>query len=121
MLDKKIKEKIIKKFQVHKTDTGSPEVQIAILSKEIDELNLHLKSHRHDFSSRRGLLKKLSERRKLIKYLQKENSESLYKISDQLGIKVAKKNIEPEEMIDIEPEKIIKLKQNDKKKEIIQN
>ncbi len=103
MLNKKIKEKIIKKFQVHKTDTGSPEVQIAILSKEIDELNSHLKNHRHDFSSRRGLLKKLSERRKLIKYLQRENSESMYGIAKQLGIKMAKKENDcPEDIINIE-------------------
>ena len=114
MLNKKVKEKIIKKFQVHKTDTGSPEVQIAILSKEIDELNAHLKNHRHDFSSRRGLLKKLSERRKLIKYLQKENSESMYKIAEQLKIKVIKKeNSDCEEMISVERDKNAAIKKDD--------
>lgn len=105
MLNKKVKENIIKKFQIHKTDTGSPEVQIAILSKEIDDLNSHLKSHRHDFSSRRGLLKKLSERRKMIKYLQKENPESMQKIAERLGIKVIKKeNLDPEDITEIKQE-----------------
>ena len=66
MLDKKSKEKIIKKFRVHDTDTGSSQVQIAILTEEIKELTEHLKKHKHDFSSRRGLLKKVSERRKLL-------------------------------------------------------
>ena len=65
------KEKIIKKFRVHDTDTGSTQVQIAILTEEIKELTEHLKQHKHDYSSRRGLLKKVGERRKLLKYLQK--------------------------------------------------
>lgn len=72
MLDKKAKEKIIKKFRVHETDTGSSQVQIAILTEEIKELTEHLQKHKHDFSSRRGLLKKVGERRKLLKYLQKK-------------------------------------------------
>ncbi len=90
MLTNKQKEKIIKKFQIHKDDTGSSEVQIAILTKEIEELAKHLKKHYHDFSSRRGLLKKISQRKKLIKYLKKENPESLLKLAKALGLKVAK-------------------------------
>ena len=90
MLTNKKKEKIIKEFQLHKDDTGSAEVQIAILTKEIEELSKHLKKHIHDFSSRRGLLKKISQRRKLIKYLHKENPESLYKIAKKLKLKIAK-------------------------------
>ncbi len=57
MLDKKIKQKIINKFKIHETDTGSSQVQIAILSEEIKQLTDHLKKHNHDHSSRRGLLK----------------------------------------------------------------
>ncbi len=90
MLTNKSKEKIIKEFQLHKGDTGSSEVQIAILTREIEELSKHLKKHHHDFSSRRGLLKKISQRRKLIKYLQKENVESLLKIAKKLKLKIAK-------------------------------
>ena len=70
MLDKKTKEKIIKKFATHKGDTGSTQVQVAILTAEIKDLTKHLQDHKHDFSSRRGLLKKVGQRRKLLKYLQ---------------------------------------------------
>lgn len=75
MLDKKIKDKIIEKFRTHATDTGSPQVQIAILTEEIKRLSDHLKEHKQDFSSRRGLLKKVNERRKLLKYLEKDSPE----------------------------------------------
>lgn len=97
MLDKKNKEKIIKKFRVHDTDTGSPQVQIAILTEEIKELTDHLKKHKHDFSSRRGLLKKVSERRKLLKYLQKENAEQFKELAEKLKLKIAQKLQEEEE------------------------
>lgn len=91
MLDKKSKEKIIKKYRVHDTDTGSPQVQIAILTEEIKELTEHLKLHKHDYSSRRGLLKKVGERRKLLKYLQKENFEQFKALADKLKLKIATK------------------------------
>lgn len=97
MLDKKNKEKIIKKFRVHDTDTGSPQVQIAILTEEIKELTEHLKKHKHDFSSRRGLLKKVGERRKLLKYLQKENADEFKELSEKLKLKIAQKLIEEDE------------------------
>jgi len=87
MLDKKIKDKIIKKFQTHKDDTGSSEVQIAILTEEIKELIKHLKTHKHDFSSRRGLLKKVAERRKLLKYLERENPKNYETLTKKLKIK----------------------------------
>ena len=90
MLDKKIKEKIIKKFQENANDTGSPQVQIAILSEEIKQLTKHLQEHRKDFSSRRGLLKKVSERRKLLKYLQKENEKAFRDVAEKLKLKVVK-------------------------------
>lgn len=97
MLDKKNKEKIIKKFRVHDTDTGSPQVQIAILTEEIKELTEHLKKHKHDFSSRRGLLKKVGERRKLLKYLQKENADEFKELTEKLKLKIAQKLMEEEE------------------------
>jgi small subunit ribosomal protein S15 len=96
MLEKKAKEKIIKKFQVHENDTGSSQVQIAILTEEIKELTEHLKKHKHDFSSRRGLLKKVGERRKLLKYLQKENSKQFKELATKLKLKIAQ-HLEKEE------------------------
>jgi len=97
MLDKDSKQKIINKFKVHDTDTGSSQVQIAILSEEIKRLTDHLKEHKHDHSSRRGLLKKVGERRKLLKYLQKESEESFKDLAKKLKLKIAKKMIEDEE------------------------
>ncbi len=91
MLDKKVKEKIIKKYRVHDTDTGSPQVQIAILTEEIKDLTEHLKQHKHDYSSRRGLLKKVGERRKLLKYLQKENAEQFKELATKLKLRIATK------------------------------
>jgi small subunit ribosomal protein S15 len=96
MLEKKAKDKIIKKFQVHENDTGSSQVQIAILTEEIKELTEHLKKHKHDFSSRRGLLKKVGERRKLLKYLQKENSKQFKELATKLKLKIAQ-HLEKEE------------------------
>ncbi len=107
MLDKKAKQKIINKFKIHKNDTGSSQVQIAILSAEIDELSGHLKQHKHDHSSRRGLLKKVSERRKLLKYLQKEDEKSFIDLAKRLKLKIAKKMIkEDEEKKRIEAEEL---------------
>lgn len=97
MLDKKAKQKIINKFKIHETDTGSSQVQIAILSEEIRELAEHLKKHKHDYSSRRGLLKKVSERRRLLKYLQKEDQPAFEELAKALKLKIAKKMIEDEE------------------------
>ncbi len=104
MLDKKSKEKIIKKFRTHETDTGSSQVQIAILTEEIKELTEHLKKHKHDFSSRRGLLKKVGERRKLLKYLRKESLEQFQELAEKLKLKIAAK-LEEEEQEEIKKEK----------------
>ena len=68
-LTKEMKQDIIKKYATHEGDTGSPEVQIAILTAEINELTEHLKEHKHDHHSRRGLLKKVGQRRSLQRYL----------------------------------------------------
>lgn len=90
MLSKKKKDAIIKKFKVHDKDTGSSEVQIAILTEEIKELTKHLKSHKHDVSSRRGLLRKVNLRRKLLRYLSRENPKSYTKLITTLKIKKRK-------------------------------
>lgn len=90
MLDKGKKTRVIKKFQTHEGDTGSSEVQIAILSTEVDELVAHLKQHHKDHSSRRGLLRKVGERRRLLRYLQKENPKSYQELVQRLKIKQAK-------------------------------
>jgi small subunit ribosomal protein S15 len=97
MLDKKAKQKIINKFKIHENDTGSTQVQIAILTEEIKELTDHLKLHKQDHSSRRGLLKKVGERRRLLKYLQKEDETSFMELAKKLKLKIAKKMIEDEE------------------------
>ncbi len=86
MLDKKAKDKIIEKFRIHATDTGSPQVQIAILTAEIKELVEHLKQHKKDFSSRRGLLKKVGERRRLLKYLDREDKKGYADLMEKLKL-----------------------------------
>lgn len=87
MLDKKKKEKLIEKFKTHKSDTGSSQVQIAILTEEIKELTKHLKTHKKDFSSRRGLLRKVSLRRRLLKFLSKDNQASYENLVKKLKLK----------------------------------
>ncbi len=87
MLDKAKKEKIIEKFKTHKTDTGSPQVQIAILTEEIKDLSSHLTAHKKDFSSRRGLLKKVNERRRLLKYLSREDEKTHKDLMEKLKLK----------------------------------
>ena len=88
MLDKKKKERIIVKYKTHESDTGSSQVQIAILTEEIKELTKHLKTHKKDFSSRRGLLRKVAERRRLLTYLRREDQKAFDEIVKQLKIKV---------------------------------
>jgi len=90
MLTKQDKQGIIKKYAQHKGDTGSTQVQIAILSAEVDELAGHLKAHPKDHSSRRGLLKKVGERRRLLRYLKKEDSASFEDLVKKLKLKQAR-------------------------------
>ena len=87
MLNKKEKDDIIKKYRIHKDDTGSPEVQVAILTKEIEQLSGHLKVHRKDNHSRRGLLKMVGNRRRLLRYLKGEDLKRFEKIVDKLKLK----------------------------------
>ncbi len=84
------KQKVIRKFQTHEGDTGSTQVQVAILSAEIDELIDHLKTHHKDHSSRRGLLKKVGERRRLLRYLKKEDAAGHDILVKQLRLKQPK-------------------------------
>lgn len=87
MLSTKEKDNLIKKFQTHKGDTGSPEVQIAILTREIEDLSEHLKAHRKDNHSRRGLLKMVGNRRRLLRYLKGEDEKRHEKIIEKLKLK----------------------------------
>ena len=87
MLNVKQKSKIIEKFRTHKSDTGSPQVQIAILTNEILMLTKHLKEHKKDYSSRRGLIKKVNERRRLLKYLEREDIKAVTKLKEALKLK----------------------------------
>ena len=80
------KQKIISKFAASKTDTGSPRVQVALLTTQIEELTKHLKEHKKDNHSRRGLLKIISKRRRLLNYLAKTNVKDYTALSKELGI-----------------------------------
>ena len=91
MLTPKEKNALIKKYQVHKDDTGSPEVQVAILTKEIEQVSEHLKIHKKDNHSRRGLLKMVGNRRRLLRYLKNEDQKRWEKIVEKLKLKVADK------------------------------
>ncbi|MFH2063367.1 MAG: 30S ribosomal protein S15 [bacterium] len=86
MLDKKKKDRIIAKFRTHEKDTGSPQVQIAILTAEIKDLSEHLIEHKKDHSSRRGLLRKVSERRRLMKYLKREEPKAYDQLVEDLKL-----------------------------------
>jgi small subunit ribosomal protein S15 len=86
-LDKVKKETIISDYRVHEKDTGSPEVQIAILSERITYLTEHFKTHAKDHHSRRGLLKLVGQRRTLLNYLKTSNKERYEKVIARLGIR----------------------------------
>ena len=86
MLDPKKKQQVIAKYKTHATDTGSPQVQIAILTEEIKDLTEHLRLHKKDFSSRRGLIKKVGERRRLMKYLKREDASAYDDLMAKLKI-----------------------------------
>lgn len=90
-MDKKLKDRIIKKYQTHESDTGSPEVQIALLTEEAKQLTEHLKIHKKDFSSRRGLVRKINERRRLLRYLEREDKDRFNTLVEKLKLKTAKK------------------------------
>jgi small subunit ribosomal protein S15 len=87
MLEKTMKQGVITTYQRHTTDTGSPEVQVAILSKRITELSGHFKTHAKDHHSRRGLIMMVSQRRKLLDYLKRTDVASYQKLILQLEIR----------------------------------
>lgn len=87
MITKQEKEKIIGDFETHKGDTGSPEVQIALLTKRINELTEHLKIHSKDHASRRGLLKMVGTRSALLKYVSKKDVKRYQEIISRLGLR----------------------------------
>lgn len=87
MLEKEKKQKIISKYKIHEDDTGSPEVQISILTERINELTEHLKKHTKDNASRRGLLKMVNKRRSLLNYLKKEDEKRYNDLVKKLGLK----------------------------------
>jgi len=86
-LDRDIKEEIIKKHQKHDGDSGSPEVQIALLSERITSLTEHFKVHKKDHHSRRGLLKMVGQRKRLLNYLKTKDLESYRALIKDLGIR----------------------------------
>ena len=87
MLKPKNKSKIIEKSKQHETDTGSAEVQIALLTEEIKNLLLHLKKHPKDFHSKKGLLKMVDKRRRLLSNLKKEDNKRYNSIVKKIGLK----------------------------------
>ena len=86
-MDKDIKQEIIEKYATHPGDTGSPEVQIALLTQRINHLNEHLKIHKKDHHSRRGLLKMVGVRRSFLKYLEKKDITRYRAIVEELGLR----------------------------------
>ncbi len=81
------KEDTIQEYRTHEDDTGSPEVQVAVLSKRISHLTEHLREHKHDYHSRRGLLQMVGKRRRLLKYLQKNDVERYRSLIARLGLR----------------------------------
>ncbi|MEE9200093.1 MAG: 30S ribosomal protein S15 [Candidatus Brocadiales bacterium] len=89
-IDKERKAEVIKELKTHPNDTGSPEVQIAILTERISYLSGHLKQHKKDHTSRRGLLQMVGRRSSLLKYLDRKDKERYKKVMSALGIREKK-------------------------------
>lgn len=87
MLSKRIKENTLKTVRRHDSDTGSPEAQVALLTRQIEELSNHLRKHKKDFHSRRGLLQMVANRRKHLKYIQKKDIKTYEALIKKLGLK----------------------------------
>ncbi len=86
-LSKEQKQEVIEKYKLHEHDTGSPEVQIAVLTEKIKHLNEHLKVHKHDHHSRRGLLKMVGKRRGLLNYLRRKSADRYLNLIKTLGLR----------------------------------
>jgi small subunit ribosomal protein S15 len=89
-LAKEAKEKIVTDFRKHDSDTGSPQVQIALLSQRISELTEHFKTHKKDHHSRRGLLKMVQQRRSLLNYLRRIDIQQYHDVVGRLGLRVSR-------------------------------
>ena len=87
MLATEKKQEIIRKYEIHEGDTGSPEVQIALLSENINSLSSHFKTHKFDHHSRRGLLKMVGHRRRLLEYVKKKDVGRYKSIIEKLGLR----------------------------------
>lgn len=87
MLAREQKQSVMDRYRTHATDTGSPEVQIAVLSERIGQLTEHFKTHQKDHGSRRGLLMMVSKRRRLLDYLKKYDSERYKTVVQKLGLR----------------------------------
>lgn len=86
-LNKESKQSLIGQYKTHDSDTGSPEVQIALLTERINYLTEHFKTHKKDHHSRRGLLKLVGQRRRLLDYLKDSNKERYAKVTERLGLR----------------------------------
>lgn len=87
MLTKRKKENAMKRTQRHDTDTGSPEAQVALLTRQIEALSDHLRTHKKDFHSRRGLLQMVANRRRHLRYLKRKDADAYLKLTETLSIK----------------------------------
>lgn len=86
-MDKEKKEEVVDKFKRHKGDTGSTEVQVALLTERINQLTSHMAANKHDYHSERGLLKLIGRRRRLLAYLSRENTERYNSLIKSLGLR----------------------------------
>ncbi len=87
MLSKRVKQNVLKDVRRHDTDTGSPEAQVALLTRQIEELSAHLRTHKKDFHSRRGLLQIVADRRKHLKYLEEKDPKKHAALLKKLNLK----------------------------------
>ena len=86
-LDRDQKQEIIEQFKLNDADTGSPEVQVALITRRVNDLTEHLKAHKHDFASRRGLLKLVGQRTRLLKYVKRQDVERYRSLIKALGLR----------------------------------
>lgn len=87
MLSKRVKDNVLKPVRRHDSDTGSPEAQVGLLTRQIEELSNHLRKHKKDFHSRRGLLQLVANRRKHLKYLERKDAGAYQGLIEKLGLK----------------------------------
>jgi small subunit ribosomal protein S15 len=87
MITKEKKQAVVQTTQRHKTDVGSPEAQVAVMTERIKELTDHMKANKHDFQARRGLLRLVGERKRLLAYLQRKNFDAYQTLIQKLGLR----------------------------------